>query len=61
MRHLGNRESLKKKVTDMMNTMVYCDGNLSLLDIADKIGVDFTTCFENAQILEKEGILKKIN
>jgi aminopeptidase-like protein len=60
MRHLGNREDLKKQVTDMMNTMVYCDGNLDIIEISNKIGIDFKTCAKNVETLLREGILEKI-
>ena len=59
-RHLGDGADLKKKVTDMMNTMVYCDGKLDIIDISNKIGIDFQTCAENIEILLREGILVKL-
>ena len=37
MRHLGNREDLKKRNTDIMNVMVYSDGKNDVIDIAKNV------------------------
>ena len=58
MRHLGNREDLKKKNTDMMNVMVYCDGKNDIIDISEKIGVDFETVSRYVAILCEKEVLR---
>ena len=57
-RHLGNGKELKKRNTDLMNIMVYSDGKNDIVDIAEKINIDFQTCLEYTDILCKKGILR---
>ena len=60
MRHLGNREDLKKKNTDMMNVMVYSDGKNDIIDISEKININFEDCLEYVDIIRESGIIKDI-
>ena len=61
MRHLGNREDLKKRNTDMMNVMVYSDGKNDIIDISEKININFEECLEYVDILYNNGILREEN
>ena len=60
MRHLGNREDLKKRNTDMMNVMVYSDGKNDVIDISEKININFEECFEYISILSENNLLKSV-
>ena len=60
MRHLGDREDLKKRNTDMMNVMVYSDGKNDIIDISEKININFEECFEYISILSENGLLKSV-
>jgi aminopeptidase-like protein len=51
----------KAKVKAMMNLLIYADGKLSLLQIAEIIKEDFFKCSEIAELLLKEGLLKAIS
>lgn len=46
------------QVKDMMNLLVYCDGNHDLIDIADKIHVPIEECCSIADKLLQHGLLE---
>jgi aminopeptidase-like protein len=48
------------QVKDMMNFLAYCDGNLSNIDIAEKINVFLLDIEDIVNSLKEEGILKPV-
>ena len=44
-----------------MNILAYCDGNHSLIDIANVIGVPAWEVIPTLTLLETENLIKKIN
>lgn len=44
----------------MMNLVAFCDGEMDLLAVAERIGVDFQTCAELARTLETHGIIQSV-
>ncbi|MCL0051556.1 DUF4910 domain-containing protein [Thermodesulfovibrionales bacterium] len=46
------------QVRDMMNFLAYCDGNLSNIEIAEKIGVSLLDIKDTIDKLKKEGVLE---
>lgn len=58
-RRSNKNEKMRKSIRDMLNILFYCDGKHDLIEVADKVGIDFETCHENIKILEDGGIVKK--
>jgi aminopeptidase-like protein len=56
---IGNSISLN--VRQMMNILAYCDGNHSLIDIANVIGVPAWEIISTLTLLETENLIKKID
>ena len=58
-RHLGssNAENLKKQVSDMMNTMVYCDGQRDLIELSNKINLTYDECHQHLSRLEQHDVV----
>jgi len=50
-----------KTVETMMNVLTYADGGHDLLDIADRINVDFDECASIAKILHAEDLLEIVD
>ncbi|MCL0107374.1 hypothetical protein M1N63_03015, partial [Thermodesulfovibrionales bacterium] len=46
------------QVRDMMNFLAYCDGNLSNIEIAEKISVSLLDIKDTIDKLKKEGVLE---
>jgi aminopeptidase-like protein len=61
-RHLGTSQSegLKKQVSDMMNTMVYCDGKKDLIELSNKINLTYEECHQHIVRLEENGVIRKV-
>ena len=60
-RRAGANSDSRKKVRDMMNVMFYCDGNHDLIDLANKINLDFKECHNYVKILEESKLIKRVN
>jgi aminopeptidase-like protein len=48
------------ELTNMMNVIAYCDGNHSVLDIAERIGVPAWECLPIIARLRQEGLVEKV-
>jgi aminopeptidase-like protein len=59
LRHFVDGEKMKKQVRDMMNVVFYCDGEHDLIDISNKVDINYETCHKCLKKLEKSGIIEK--
>ena len=51
--------SLNKRSKDLENFISYCDGNHTILDISEKIEVEFEECVLLSNILKDNNLLKE--
>ena len=51
---------MMKSIENMMNTLSYCDGSNSLIDISEKLKLPFWKILPLIKILLKEKIIKKL-
>mgnify|MGYP006084845845 CR=1 FL=1 len=54
------KKDISKEIKNMMNTLSYCDGNNSLIDISEKLKLPFWKILPLIKILLKEKIIKKL-
>tara|TARA_B100000900_G_scaffold408056_1_gene421715 strand:- start:671 stop:1057 length:387 start_codon:yes stop_codon:yes gene_type:complete len=57
-RHTGNNKKMRQKVLDIVNVISYTDGSNTVLDICEKININFEDCIDYLKILQKQGIIK---
>ena len=57
---LSTRESVQQDVKTMMDLIAYCDGDHSLLDVAERLGVPMWELFDIAGKLCDAGLLKTV-
>ena len=60
-RRAGSASNSRKTVRDIMNVLFYCDGENDLIDLANKINLDFKECYKYVKILEENNIIKRVN
>ena len=60
LRHIDSKTDIKKNVVDMMNVVYYCDGENDLVDVANKVNLSLTNCYEYAKILESKGVIREV-
>ena len=48
-----------KNISLIMNFISFCDGKLSLLEIAEKLDVPMWDLYDIINVLEKQGIIKR--
>lgn len=54
-------KNTRTSVQNMMNLIAYSDGNLTLLEISDRINVPFSECFIIMENLIKKGLMESIH
>ena len=60
-RRAGAASNSRKMVRDTMNVLFYCDGGNDLIDLANKINLDFKECYKYVKILEENNIIRRID
>ena len=58
--NISKKKHISKEIKSMMNTLSYCDGNNSLIDISEKLKLPFWKILPLIKILLKEKIIKKL-
>ena len=58
-RHADSNYDLKKYIRDMMNVLFYCDGEHDLIDLANRVDLNFKECFAHIKLLYDNGVVKK--
>jgi len=60
LRRAGSKSNSRKYVRDMMNILFYCDGKHDLIELADRVELNFKDCHNYVKLLYNKGIIKKI-
>jgi aminopeptidase-like protein len=55
---IGEKDNVDK-VKTLMNIISYCDGKMTILEIADKINETFNSIYPIIEVLVEHGLLKK--